>query len=342
MVEQLNWALSFNEAGSSSENSASTQNPVGDVSAESFYELKALIIKSTDMLNAYYDKINKKLEGQYVSQADFDAYKKEPKYVLPIGGAELGGVVEDCVNKVGVDLNTASVSLLKYIAGVSSATAKNIVAFREENGKFTARRQLLKVAKLGPKAYEQCAGFLRVAESKNPLDNTGVHPESYTTAKELLKLVDYSDKEIKTAKFGDLPQRVKQYGTKTMAEKLEIGLPTLDDIVKELSKPGRDPRGSRQVFSFDASLRSLSDLSEGMIVPGIVSNVTNFGCFVDLGIKTKGLVHVSQLADKFVRDPSEVVQLQQQVMVKVIEIDEKGRINLSRKDALKELAEKGE
>ncbi|MBQ2123944.1 MAG: helix-hairpin-helix domain-containing protein, partial [Bacteroidaceae bacterium] len=234
--------------------------------------------------------------------------------------------VESCVNTVGVNLNTASKHLLTYISGLGPALAQNIVDYRAANGAFRSRKELQSVPRLGAKAYEQCAGFLRIPGADNPLDNTAVHPESYALVERMAKDAACSVADLIASTEKRQQIDLHKYCSDT------VGMPTLTDIMQELNKPGRDPRGSRQVFSFDASLRSLSDLSEGMIVPGIVSNVTNFGCFVDLGIKTKGLVHVSQLADKFVRDPSEVVQLQQQVMVKVIEIDEaRGRVALSMK-----------
>ena len=245
-------------------------------------------------------------------------------------GETLDGVVEDCVNSVGADLNTASPALLIRVSGLNSTVCKNIVAYREENGAFNSRAELKKVPKLGPKAFEQCAGFLRVPESRNPLDNTGVHPESYTTAKELLKLVDYSDKEIKTAKFGDLPQRVKQYGTKTMAEKLEIGLPTLDDIVKELSKPGRDPRDEMPKPMLRSDVLDIKDLKEGMELKGTVRNVIDFGAFVDVGVHQDGLVHISQICDKYIKHPSEVLKVGDIVNVKILSVDvKKNRISLT-------------
>ena len=253
--------------------------------------------------------------GQYQHDVDQTALKQA-----------LDLTVESCVNTVGVNLNTASKHLLTYISGLGPALAQNIVDYRAANGAFRSRKELQSVPRLGAKAYEQCAGFLRIPGADNPLDNTAVHPESYALVERMAKDAACSVADLIASTEKRQQIDLHKYCSDT------VGMPTLTDIMQELNKPGRDPRGSRQVFSFDASLRSLSDLSEGMIVPGIVSNVTNFGCFVDLGIKTKGLVHVSQLADKFVRDPSEVVQLQQQVMVKVIEIDEaRGRVALSMK-----------
>ncbi len=245
-------------------------------------------------------------------------------------GETLDGVVEDCVNSVGADLNTASPALLLRVSGLNATVCKNIVAYREENGAFSSRAELKKVPKLGPKAFEQCAGFLRVPESRNPLDNTGVHPESYATAKELLRLVQYSDKEIKAAKYGDLPARVKQLGTKSLAEKLGVGLPTLDDIVKELAKPGRDPRDEMPKPMLRSDVLDINDLKEGMELTGTVRNVIDFGAFVDIGVHQDGLVHISQICDKFIRHPSEVLKVGDVVKVKILSVDvKKNRISLT-------------
>lgn len=247
-------------------------------------------------------------------------------------GETLDGVVEDCVNSVGADLNTASPALLSRVSGLTSAVCKNIVAYREENGAFTTRAELKKVPKLGPKAFEQCAGFLRVPESRNPLDNTGVHPESYKSAKELLTLVEYSDKEIKTGKFPDISTRVQKAGTKTLAEKLGIGLPTLDDIVKELSKPGRDPRDEMPAPMLRSDILDIKDLKEGMELKGTVRNVIDFGAFVDIGVHQDGLVHISQICDKYIKHPSEVLKVGDVVNVKILSVDaDKNRISLTMK-----------
>lgn len=247
-------------------------------------------------------------------------------------GETLDGVVEDCVNSVGADLNTASPALLSRVSGLTSAVCKNIVAYREENGAFTTRAELKKVPKLGPKAFEQCAGFLRVPESRNPLDNTGVHPESYKSAKELLTLVEYSDKEIKTGKFPDIAARVQKAGTKTLAEKLGIGLPTLDDIVKELSKPGRDPRDEMPAPMLRSDILDIKDLKEGMELKGTVRNVIDFGAFVDIGVHQDGLVHISQICDKYIKHPSEVLKVGDVVNVKILSVDaDKNRISLTMK-----------
>lgn len=242
----------------------------------------------------------------------------------------LDGVVEDCVNSVGADLNTASPALLLRVSGLNSTVCKNIVAYREENGAFNSRAELKKVPKLGPKAFEQCAGFLRVPESRNPLDNTGVHPESYATAKELLKSVGYSDNEIKTAKFSALPQKAIQFGTKALAEKLGIGLPTLLDIVQELSKPGRDPRDEMPQPMLRSDVLDIKDLKEGMELTGTVRNVIDFGAFIDIGVHQDGLVHISQICDKFLKHPSEVLKVGDIVKVKILSVDiKKNRISLT-------------
>ena len=245
-------------------------------------------------------------------------------------GETLDGVVEGCVNSVGADLNTASPALLSRISGLNSTVCNNIVAYREENGAFTSRAELKKVPKLGPKAFEQCAGFLRVPESKNPLDNTGVHPESYKSAKELLALLDYSDKEIKEGKFTDLANRVAAKGTKSLADTLKIGLPTLDDIVKELSKPGRDPRDELPAPMLRSDILDIKDLKPDMVLKGTVRNVIDFGAFIDIGVHQDGLVHISQICDKYIKHPSEVLKVGNVVDVKIISVDpEKNRISLT-------------
>ena len=244
----------------------------------------------------------------------------------------LSGVVEDCVNAVGVDLNTASPSLLTRVAGLNGTIAKNIVAFREENGVFTTRRQLLKVAKLGPKAFEQCAGFLRVPESKNVLDNTGVHPESYDAAKGLLELLGATPKDAR-----DLPARLNAYGAEKAAEALGVGVPTLRDIAKELSKPGRDPRDELPAPILRTDVLDIKDLKPGMVLTGTVRNVIDFGVFVDIGVHQDGLVHISQVCNKFIKHPSEAVAVGDVVKVVVLDVDEKKhRISLSMKQVPEE------
>lgn len=244
----------------------------------------------------------------------------------------LDGVVENCVNSVGADLNTASPALLSRVAGLNATVCNNIVKYREENGAFSSRSELKKVPKLGPKAFEQCAGFLRVAESKNPFDNTGVHPESYSNAKELLKTLDYSDKDIKSGDYSDLSARVKNFGSKELADIVEIGLPTLDDIVKELSKPGRDPRDELPAPMLRSDVLDIKDLKEGMELKGTVRNVIDFGAFIDIGVHQDGLVHISQICDKYIKHPSEVLKVGDIVKVKILSVEpEKNRIALTMK-----------
>ena len=243
----------------------------------------------------------------------------------------LGGTVEDCVNRVGVDLNTASASLLEYISGINKTIARNIVAYREANGRFKNRRQLLKVPKLGPKAYEQCAGFMRISEGDNPLDRTSVHPESYGAAEELLNRLGYTKEDILNGKLSGLARQVKDY--KKMSEEISVGEITLRDIVKELEKPGRDPRDEMPKPILRTDVLEMKDLKEGMILKGTVRNVIDFGAFVDIGVHQDGLVHISQLTDKkFVKHPMEVVSVGDVVDVKVMSVDlAKKRIQLTMK-----------
>lgn len=245
-------------------------------------------------------------------------------------GEALGGVVEDCVNSVGVDLNTASPALLSYVAGIHAAVAKNILKYREEHGKFTARRELLKVAKLGPKAYEQCAGFLRLPESEMPLDRTGVHPESYAAAEGLLALCGYGLADVAARKVSGLAKKIKS-PEKTAAE-LGIGVPTLEDIMRELEKPGRDPREDAPAPVLRSDVLSMEDLQEDMVLTGTVRNVIDFGVFVDIGVHQDGLVHISQICDRFIKHPLEAVKLGDVVQVKVLSVDlQKKRIALTMK-----------
>ena len=242
----------------------------------------------------------------------------------------LGGVVEDCVNKVGVDLNTASASLLEYISGISKTVAKNIVSYREENGRFTSRSQLLKVAKLGPKAYEQCAGFLRIADGKNPLDATGVHPESYAATGQLLERLGYSLADVRERRAQDIVKKVSDY--KKLAGELGVGEMTLRDIVKELEKPARDPREDMPKPILRSDVLEMKDLAPGMILKGTVRNVIDFGAFVDIGVHQDGLVHISQMSDKFIKHPLEAVSVGDIVEVKVMSVDlKKQRIQLTMK-----------
>lgn len=248
----------------------------------------------------------------------------------------LDGVVETCVNSVGVDLNTASVQLLSHVSGLGAAVAKNIVTFREENGRFTDRKQLLKVAKLGPKAYEQCAGFLRVAEGKNVLDNTSVHPESYKAAEGLLKLCGFNSEDVKNGKVGSLAGIAENRGLGATAEELGVGVPTLNDIIKELTQPGRDPRDELPPPLLRQDIMSMEDLTVGMKLKGTVRNVIDFGAFVDIGVHEDGLVHISRICDRYIKHPAEVLKVGDIVDVYVIGVDvAKKRISLSIKEPSK-------
>lgn len=247
--------------------------------------------------------------------------------------AALGGVVEDCVNRVGVDLNTASQSLLSYVAGINQTVAKNIVSYREESGSFTKRSQLMKVPKLGKKAFEQCAGFLRVPESEEPLDRTGVHPESYPAAQKLLTLCGYQTQDLLEGKLEQLAQRVAQMGQAQVAQRIGVGEPTLRDMVAELSKPGRDPRDELPKPLLRTDVMEMSDLKEGMVLTGTVRNVTDFGAFVDIAVHEDGLVHISQISKRRISHPSQVLKVGDIIQVKVLEVDlERRRISLTMKD----------
>ena len=242
----------------------------------------------------------------------------------------MGGVVEDCVNKVGVDLNTASASLLEYISGISKVIAKNIVAYREENGRFLTRAQLLKVGKLGPKAYEQCAGFMRISQGKNPLDATSVHPESYEATKKLLERLGYAPDDLKGGKLRRIGKKIGDY--KKLASELGIGEITLRDIVKELEKPARDPRDEMPKPILRTDVLEMKDLTPGMILKGTVRNVIDFGAFVDIGVHQDGLVHISQICERYIKHPLEAVSVGDVVEVKVMSVDlSKKRIQLTMK-----------
>lgn len=246
-------------------------------------------------------------------------------------GEALGGVVEDCVNRVGVDLNTASPALLSYVAGINGTVAKNILKYREEHGKFSSRKELLKVPKLGPKAYEQCAGFLRLPESTMALDRTGVHPESYKAAESLLSLCGYTLEDVAAKKVSGLAKKIKS--PEKTAEQLGIGVPTLEDIMRELEKPGRDPRDEAPAPVLRSDVLSMEDLKEGMVLTGTVRNVIDFGVFVDIGVHQDGLVHISQICDRFIKHPLEAVKLGDVVQVKVLSVDlQKKRISLTMKN----------
>jgi uncharacterized protein len=239
----------------------------------------------------------------------------------------LDQTVESCVNLVGVNLNTASQHLLTYVSGLGPALAQNIVEYRTAHGAFTSRVQLKKVPRLGPAAYQQCAGFLRIPNAKNPLDNSAVHPESYAVVEQMAKDCQCTVADLISQKETREKIDIKRYVTS------DIGLPTLTDIMKELEKPGRDPREQIEEFEFDASVQTLDDLHEGMVLPGIVTNITNFGAFVDIGVHQDGLVHVSQLANRYVSDPTQVIRLHQHVRVRVIGVDvRRQRISLSMKN----------
>lgn len=269
-------------------------------------------------------KIDPKSIG--VGQYQHDLNKKRLEEVL-------SGVVEDAVNSVGVDLNTASYSLLEHVAGISKTIAKNIIEYREENGDFTSRAQIKKVKRLGPQAFTQCAGFMRITNSKNPLDNTGVHPESYDTCKSLLEILGYSLNDLKNRNVDEIDSKISDIGINKLSEELEVGIVTLKDIISEIKKPGRDPReeGIKPVLRTD--VLKIEDIKEGMVLKGTVRNVVDFGAFVDIGIKNDGLVHKSQMSNKFVKDPMTVVTVGDVIDVKVIGIDLKTqKVSLTMKD----------
>ena len=327
MIRRLGGGVSYmivNEAGASvysASKLAAEEFPQYDVNLRSAVSIARRL---QDPL-AELVKIDPKAIG--VGQYQHDMPEKELD-------AALGGVVEACVNAVGVDLNTASAPLLRQVAGLNATTAKNIVAYREENGAFTSRAQIKKVPKLGPKAFQQCAGFLRVPESKSVLDNTAVHPESYDAAKALLELTGHTLADVKNEAISDLPARLGAYGEEKAAEEIGVGVPTLRDIVSELLKPGRDVRDELPKPILRTDVLEMKDLKPGMILTGTVRNVIDFGVFVDIGVHQDGLVHISQVCDKFIRHPSEAVSVGDVVKVVVLEVDEKKkRISLSMKQA---------
>ena len=311
-------------------------------------EAGASVYSASKVANDEYPDINVSIRGaisiaKRLQDPLAELVKIEPKHV-GVGQYQhdlnqkkldetLGGVVEDCVNAVGVDLNTASVSLLSYVAGISSAVSKNIVEYREEIGKFEKRNELLKVKRLGKSAFVQCAGFLRIACGDNPLDNTSVHPESYKVTKELLAKLGYSLEDVKNNNLKNIDSEIdKTLSLKEIAEQLEVGVPTLADIIEELKKPGRDPRETLDAPILRSDILKIEDLKEDMILSGTVRNVIDFGAFVDIGLKGDGLVHISQLSDKFVKKPMDVVSVGDIVSVRIIGIDkEKNRISLSMK-----------
>ena len=326
VIKELNDGLSYmvvSEAGASvysASKAAAEEFPEFDVSLRSAVSIARRL---QDPL-AELVKIDPEAIG--VGQYQHDM----PKAKLT---SALDGVVEDCVNSVGVDLNTASVQLLSRVSGLGPAVAKNIVAYREENGAFTDRKQLLKVAKLGPKAYEQCAGFLRVINGKNVLDNTAVHPESYSGAGRLLKLFGFDGSDVKNGRVNSLGEMVEAKGISAVARELELGVPTLEDIIKELTRPGRDPRDELPAPMLREDLMSLEDLKIGMKLKGTVRNVIDFGAFVDIGVHEDGLVHISRICDRYIKHPSEVLKVGDIVDVYVLSVDiAKKRIGLSIKE----------
>ena len=327
LIRQLGGGVSYmmvNEAGASVYSASK-------LAAEEFPEYDVNLRSAVSIARRMQDplaelvKIDPKAIG--VGQYQHDMPQKQLDEAL-------NGVVEDCVNAVGVDINTASPSLLQRVAGLNGTTAKNVVAYREENGAFTSRTQIKKVPKLGPKAFQQCAGFLRVPESKSVLDNTAVHPESYDAAKALLELTGHTLVDVKDGKLSDLPGQVKAYGEEKAAEAIGVGVPTLRDIVSELLKPGRDVRDELPKPILRTDVLEMKDLKPGMVLTGTVRNVIDFGVFVDIGVHQDGLVHISQVSDKFIKHPSEVVSVGDIVKVVVLEVDEKKkRISLSMKQA---------
>ena len=325
MIRQLGGGVSYamvNEAGASVYSAsplAAQEFPQFDVNLRSAVSIARRL---QDPLSELV-KIEPKAIG--VGQYQHDMPQKQLSDTLQ-------GVVEDCVNSVGVDLNTASPSLLSYVSGLGESLARNVVAYREENGAFTSRKELKKVPKLGPKAFEQCAGFLRVAESREPLDNTAVHPESYDAAKKLLTLCGYDAKTLRTADLGELKARLDAYGVEKAAEECGVGVPTLLDIAAELMKPGRDPRDELPPPVLRTDVLDLKDLKPGMILSGTVRNVIDFGAFVDIGVHQDGLVHISEIAERFVKHPSDVLKIGDIVKVVVLKVEGK-RISLSIKQA---------
>ena len=323
LIRQLGGGVSYmmvNEAGASVYSASK-------LAAEEFPEYDVNLRSAVSIARRMQDplaelvKIDPKAIG--VGQYQHDMPQKQLDEAL-------NGVVEDCVNAVGVDVNTASPSLLQHVAGLTATTAKNVVAYREENGPFTSRKQILKVPKLGPKAFEQCAGFLRVPESKSVLDNTAVHPESYAAAEQFLTLTGHTLADVAAGKLGDLPAQVKAYGEEKAAEQCGVGVPTLRDVVGELMKPGRDIRDELPKPILRTDVLEMKDLKPGMVLTGTVRNVIDFGVFVDIGVHQDGLVHISQVADKFIRHPSEAVSVGDIVKVVVLDVEEKKkRISLS-------------
>ncbi|WP_427338153.1 Tex family protein [Caloranaerobacter sp. DY30410] len=311
-------------------------------------EAGASVYSASEVANEEYPDINVSLRGaisiaRRLQDPLAELVKIDPKHV-GVGQYQhdinqkkldeaLKGVVEDCVNSVGVDLNTASAQLLRYVAGISSSVAKNIVKYREQNGKFKNREELKKVPRLGDKVFVQCAGFLRISDGTNPLDNTSVHPESYDVAIKLIERLGFSEEDIKNGSLKDIDKSLNDINIEILAQDLGVGLPTLKDIIKELKKPGRDPRDEMPKPVFRTDVLKIEDLKPDMVLTGTVRNVVDFGAFVDIGVKQDGLVHISQLSNKFIKHPMEVVSVGDIVKVKVIEVDvKKGRIALSMRE----------
>lgn len=323
VIKELGTDLKYtivNEAGASVYSASK-------LGAEEFPDFDVAVRSSVSLARRIQDPLAElvKIEPKAIGVGQYQHDMNQKKL-----GEALGGVVEDCVNSVGVDLNTASPSLLSYVSGISSTISKNILKYKEDNGKFKTRKELLKVAKLGPKAYEQCAGFLRITDGDCPLDNTAVHPESYEITEKLMAMYGYTDEDIKTGKIKEIGKKVVD--VKATAEKLGVGEPTLKDIISELEKPGRDPRDEMPKPILKSDVLSLEDLKEGMVLKGTVRNVIDFGAFVDIGVHSDGLVHISQLCDRYVKHPLEVVSVGDIVDVKVLSVDmEKGRVSLSMK-----------
>jgi len=310
-------------------------------------EAGASVYSASELASKEYPDINVSLRGaisiaRRLQDPLAELVKIDPK-ALGVGqyqhdvsqkklSESLSGVVEDCVNTVGVDLNTATPALLSYVSGINKAIAKNIVEYREINGKFNNRKEIKKVKRLGDKSFEQCAGFLRVMESGEPLDNTGVHPESYKACKNLLKILNYNEEDLKHSKLQYIDDKVKSIGIESLANQLDIGIPTLNDIIKEIKKPGRDPREELPKPIFKTGIMELSQLKSGMVLTGTVRNVADFGAFVDIGVHQDGLVHISELSDRFVKHPLDIVKVGDIVEVRVLDVDVKRkRIFLSMK-----------
>ena len=323
MIEQLGGAVSYaivNEAGASVYSASK-------LAAEEFPDYDVNLRSAVSIARRLQDPLAElvKIDPMAIGVGQYQHDMPQARL-----DETLDGVVEDCVNAVGVDVNTASPSLLQRVSGLNKTTAKNIVAYREENGAFLSRKAINKVPKLGPKAFQQCAGFLRVPESSQVLDNTAVHPESYAAAEKLLKLCGYTLADVKAGKLTELPLRLKAYGAEKAAEACGVGVPTLNDIVAELLKPGRDPRDELPPVLLRKDVLEIKDLKPGMVLTGTVRNVIDFGVFVDIGVHQDGLVHVSQISDKFIRHPSEVLAVGDIVKVVVLDVDEKKkRISLS-------------